>query len=133
MKSKAHDPTPEGQAAHQDALITRSDRWTAHQLINAKMSGEKRVQAMSLIARIRRRSDLLRFCERLRTLPDIGRIEGVAARISNEQIAEIRRLRASGERVAVLAERFGTSDSYIYQIVAGKVRRNAGGTQVPGG
>lgn len=44
------------------------------------------------------------------------------AKLSNQQVDEIRQLRASGIAPSVIARRFGINDSYVAQIINGRKR-----------
>ena len=102
-------------------MSTTSDRFTLYRLIDAKLSGRHRAEALGF-ARRADPTSRQRLIERLGTLPDIGRMHGATVRLSDEQVAAMRSDRRDGDTLRVIADRYGASYSYVQKICSGRVR-----------
>jgi hypothetical protein len=101
---------------------TSDDRFWAYRMVDRKLSGQARRDALGFIRDPRRmRRDLDNLRARLEPLPDRTGA-GPLARLSDQQVAEIRERFAAGERNGVLAQAYGVSTAHVSKICHGQRR-----------
>lgn len=109
------------EAIHRaENMAANVDRRPLYRMIDRKLSGQKRLDALTFVRGKRTIWDLERLAVRLEGLPDVVRDGHVNARLTSAQVADIRAARAAGATFAAIAGRFGVSAATAYSICAGK-------------
>lgn len=103
-----------------ESMAANADRRRLYRLIDRKLTGQKRLDAMAFVHGRRTGRDLERLAERLGGTPDVVRDGHASARLTSVQVAGIRAARLAGETFAAIAARFGVSVATAYRICAGK-------------
>lgn len=103
-----------------ESMAANADRIPLYRLIDRKLSGQKRRDALAFVRGRRTGRDLERLAERIEGLPDVARDGHVNARLTSAQVAGIRTARAEGATFAAIAGRFDVSAATAYSICAGK-------------
>jgi len=102
---------------------TTATRSAAFQMIERKLSGQARIDAMDFVRnRHRREAHLISLIERLEQKPDLEKECHSRAMLTDSQAMQLIRESLAGDSTAVLAERYGVKPGTAAHISKGRSR-----------
>lgn len=102
---------------------TKALRYAAIELIDRKLTGDRRRQAVAFVRRTGVGSKIEALMQRLEHLPDIEREAHPNAVLTDAAVVEMRAAHAAGVSSSELARRYGISTAQSSRILRGISRR----------